>query len=228
MPDLTIVRNAEGGFAYKPLRLTDPLQRGAPVFELQAHLGRLGYDLGPARADGILGKDTAAAIRKFQGDVKLTVDGVAGPVTQHAVVIASAEKIARERGIDPRRIRGQVEKESSGLVGVVTKVYPDGSYDRGAAQENSGIFPDEQRAFGPEAIDHLCNRILRFEKYLQGFVKEPYRRWNLAQGAWNRPAYACWLAGSREPSWAARPTSQGEVDQLEAYMADCAAYVPIP
>ena len=55
--------------------------RGEPVRELQAKLMDLGYDLGVYGADGIFGKKTLAAVKAFQKDCGINVDGIAGPVT---------------------------------------------------------------------------------------------------------------------------------------------------
>lgn len=49
------------------------------IKELQIRLNKLGYDCG--KADDILGRRTAAAIRRFQQDHKLAVDGIPGPQT---------------------------------------------------------------------------------------------------------------------------------------------------
>jgi N-acetylmuramoyl-L-alanine amidase len=53
--------------------------RGDDVAELQRRLGGLGFDAG--RIDGILGPATEAALREFQRNAGLTVDGVCGPAT---------------------------------------------------------------------------------------------------------------------------------------------------
>lgn len=50
---------------------------------VQAILNLLGY--GPLSVDGIIGDKSKAAIRRFQTDNGLTVDGVAGPATQAAL-----------------------------------------------------------------------------------------------------------------------------------------------
>ncbi len=55
--------------------------RGDTVRELQAKLMDLGYDLGVYGADGIFGKKTLAAVKAFQKDCGIKVDGIAGPVT---------------------------------------------------------------------------------------------------------------------------------------------------
>lgn len=56
-----------------------PAQIEKTLIEIQKRLNQLGYAAGPE--DGIHGIKTLAAIRKFQADQGLTVDGVAGPVT---------------------------------------------------------------------------------------------------------------------------------------------------
>lgn len=56
---------------------------GDDVRELQERLLEMGYDLG--RADGILGRRTAAALARFQREVGLVADGVCGPQTMAAL-----------------------------------------------------------------------------------------------------------------------------------------------
>ena len=55
--------------------------RGEAVRVMQGILQRLGYDLGPCGADGDFGKCTDAAVRKFQKDRGLAVDGICGKNT---------------------------------------------------------------------------------------------------------------------------------------------------
>ena len=55
--------------------------KGDAVRELQTILLKLGYDLGPCGIDGDFGKATEAAVRSFQSDHRLTVDGIAGKNT---------------------------------------------------------------------------------------------------------------------------------------------------
>lgn len=57
--------------------------RGADVTYLQQRLTALGYK--PGTADGIFGSKTLAAVRAFQTDHKLAVDGIAGPKTWAAL-----------------------------------------------------------------------------------------------------------------------------------------------
>ncbi len=55
--------------------------KGQAVTELQTMLLKLGYDLGSCGIDGDFGKATEAAVKSFQSDHRLEVDGVVGPVT---------------------------------------------------------------------------------------------------------------------------------------------------
>ncbi len=55
---------------------TDPMLRGDDVRELQQRLNLLGFDAGSV--DGVFGPETANAVREFQLNVGLRVDGIAG------------------------------------------------------------------------------------------------------------------------------------------------------
>ena len=76
------------------LFLTSPNLRGDDIGELQARLGRLGFDCG--RVDGILGPRTALAIEEFQGNAGLIVDGTCGTETMQAL-----ERVSRQTGSGP-------------------------------------------------------------------------------------------------------------------------------
>jgi len=57
---------------------------GIRVRQLQEALSKAGYD--PAGVDGVYGAGTESAVRRFQGDHGLDVDGVVGPRTWQAVM----------------------------------------------------------------------------------------------------------------------------------------------
>lgn len=58
------------------LYLTRPMLRGDDVRDLQRRLNRLGFDAG--YVDGVFGPQTFEALREFQLNAGLTVDGIAG------------------------------------------------------------------------------------------------------------------------------------------------------
>ena len=83
--------------------------KGADVIECQTMLTRLGYDIGSCGIDGDFGRGTEKAVREFQSDHKLVVDGVVGPMTWDALdkaIAALDEKPAEKhytviiRGLD--------------------------------------------------------------------------------------------------------------------------------
>lgn len=65
------------------LYLRYPYFRGDDVRSLQARLNQLGFD--PGREDGILGGQTATAVRDFQRNVGLAPDGIVGATTLEAL-----------------------------------------------------------------------------------------------------------------------------------------------
>lgn len=60
-------------------------ERGEHVKELQRRLLALGYKLPKYGADGVMGSETANAVRQFQRDAGIGVDGVPGPQTKIAM-----------------------------------------------------------------------------------------------------------------------------------------------
>lgn len=64
------------------LRLRLPLMRGGDVKRVQQALISLGYSLDPDGADGIYGSVTETAVKKFQQDKGIDIDGVVGPETR--------------------------------------------------------------------------------------------------------------------------------------------------
>ncbi|WP_139365658.1 peptidoglycan recognition protein family protein [Shouchella patagoniensis] len=62
------------------LRLTDPYMQGEDVRRLQQALVNANYVL--AGVDGVYGPSTADAVRRYQSNNGLQVDGIAGPATQ--------------------------------------------------------------------------------------------------------------------------------------------------
>ena len=63
--------------------LLQPGDQGPNVRRLQRALTQLGYDAGPA--DGVFGRETTRALRRFQRDAHLARDGIAGRRTLRAL-----------------------------------------------------------------------------------------------------------------------------------------------
>lgn len=63
---------------------------GSEVKRVQTALVSKGYSCGSSGVDGSFGPDTDAAVRKFQADRGLEVDGIVGPMTQTALYGSSA------------------------------------------------------------------------------------------------------------------------------------------
>ena len=75
--------------------------KGPAVKEMQQKLITLGYDLGSYGADGDFGSITFAAIKQFQRDKNITIDGVCGVVTKTYLDAAYKEKIEANKKPDP-------------------------------------------------------------------------------------------------------------------------------
>ena len=65
------------------LKLKNPYMRGEDVRSLQTALNKLGYD--PGQIDGVFGKKTERAVKRFQKENGLKVDGIAGKKTFEAL-----------------------------------------------------------------------------------------------------------------------------------------------
>ncbi|MFP3989873.1 protein kinase [Streptomyces sp. E11-3] len=70
---------------YSGTEITRYGDRGQPVVQVQCMLSKRGYSIGGSGVDGQFGDDTRAAVRLFQSDRKLAVDGEVGPNTWGAL-----------------------------------------------------------------------------------------------------------------------------------------------
>jgi peptidoglycan hydrolase-like protein with peptidoglycan-binding domain len=90
---------------------------GWPVFALQCGLDTLGYSLD---ADGSFGPATDEAVRHFQKDNKLIVDGIAGSASQQRVtLLIDARTHERHRELPVGLLRGFAETEGGNNLGAV-------------------------------------------------------------------------------------------------------------
>jgi N-acetylmuramoyl-L-alanine amidase len=121
----------ESGFALgdRLLYQRSPNLRGDDVSELQHRLNALGFDAG--REDGILGHQTAAALREFQRNTGFSVDGILGPETLRALArvgsrtpgsvaaVREREELRRPRRLADHRVYVAVAPEFQTLGDVV-------------------------------------------------------------------------------------------------------------
>lgn len=192
---------------WRPLKKVSPYMRGWDCFDLQCKLAYLGHSLD---TDGIFGPQTDDRVRVFQAQNGLVVDGIAGVATQ---TLLGAKVCGRSEL--PKRIRGQMEKESSLLCGIYTAPYSNGSTDRGPVQMNSKYYPEATIAFDVRScVPALVHKIKdQHDKYVSWGVADD-RAWTAAQGSWNSPAYADKYA-----------KGQSVPESFLAYVAACTAYV---
>lgn len=212
---------------YRTLHVTDPVQRGEDVYALQTALLACGFDPGPW--DGVLGRTTGAAIRSAQAQFPaMIVDGLAGGKTQEALARFLADRASATNRIAAGALRGQIEHESGFRVGNYSPQRADGSYDAGVAQRNTKHTPAKNGFNVPESIAALGALVRRHFDLFDGLPIR--RRWALAQGGWNAPAFACWIAREEgalnvtagmtaKPSDTARRTFEAYVSAVSVYLS---------
>ena len=86
------------------------------VAQVQQLLAARGYDIGPDGADGLLGPNTWRAVRAFQADHGLDVDGIPGPHT-----LATLQTTTGYR--DVTAIQTAVHTDPDNIVGPVTRAH---------------------------------------------------------------------------------------------------------
>ncbi len=112
------------------LYLRVPPFRGDDVREVQRYLNRLGFNAG--REDGIFGQDTDRALRAFQHNTGLSVDGIAGSSTisclqrlKHALKETSVAEVHETlqdlatRGLEGRSVVLDAAEEDAGAEGIL-------------------------------------------------------------------------------------------------------------
>lgn len=209
---------------YRTLELRDPYMKGEDVYALQTALG--GFDAGAA--DGVLGPRTSRAIIRAQTSFGLTIDGKAGGLTQRALAMGIAESMTAEYRLPRGALRGQLEHESGFRLGNYSAPRPDGSFDAGVAQRNSQFTPPAEGFDVPDSIDRLAGHTLDFFDRFDG-IRDKRRRWALAMGAWNAPAFASYLAreagAARVALNTTRKPSATQRETFEAYVAHVTTYL---
>lgn len=96
---------------------------GTEVKKLQQSLIDAGYNVGSSGADGIYGSNTAAAVKKYQQDNGLTVDGIAGEQTLGKLYGTSG---AQTSNVPQQKTPQQTAPQQAQ---VATPKYPTNTYD---------------------------------------------------------------------------------------------------
>lgn len=204
---------------------------GWDVKALQRALVALDHDLPRFGADGHYGDETVAAVGSYQREKKLEADGWAGPVTMRAAALELWWPVQDSYAMPPGLGRGQLGHESGLLFGNHSPARqqsrdmpndPDenGNYfDNGIAQMASEYHSYETAYDPAEALCFYAKTITDYyKKYKRvGKITDERRLWELAAGAWNRPAHANWLAGIRDTT-AVKPTD-AQITWLEGYIS---------
>lgn len=212
---------------YRTLQALSPMQHGEDVYALQTALNECGFDCG--EADGILGGKTALAIKAAQKKYYLTVDGKAGGRTQEALALDIAQNVAHTLVVPLSALRGQLELESGFRLGNYSPLRPDNSYDAGVAQRNTHFAPPSSGFDASASIEILGSVVRKHYVLFDGLF--PHRRWALAQGAWNAPAFACYIAREEgatkvAQSMTMRPTPL-QRETFEEYVKNVTAYLAV-
>lgn len=212
---------------YRTLERLTPALRGEDVYALQTALNELGFESG--EADGILGSLTDRAIREAQSHFRLIVDGKAGGNTQRAIALALGSGAASRKGVPSSAMKGQIEHESGYRLGIYSVLYKDGSYDAGVTQRNTNFHPARE---GFDVQDSVLELATHTRAHFDLFVGLPdHRRWALAQGAWNRPAFACYIAreegATKVPKSMTKLPTSTERTTFEEYVTKVSKYLQV-
>jgi N-acetylmuramoyl-L-alanine amidase len=137
------------------LLIRAPMLRGDDVRALQRRLNGFGFDAG--REDGIFGPGTEAAVREFQRNTGLAIDGIVGHVTLHAVARLRPDVDATSRAV----IREQetVRSMSTSMAGAVIAIDAGhGGDDRGNAGPTGTVEADLTFALAEALVHELATR----------------------------------------------------------------------
>jgi hypothetical protein len=202
---------------------------GEDVYALQTAL--LAYDCDPQGIDGKFGPGTRSAVLRAQN--KLVgigvVDGIAGGLTQRGIVRALCLDVNKKYSLPLGLMFGHVSLESGCWVGNYSPQRDNGSYDAGVAQRNTEHTPARDGFDTNKSLDALGTNERKYFDLYKG-IEQERRRWELAAGAWNAPAYASYIARQEGSSVAASLTAKPGAtarDTLERYMKLATTYLVI-
>lgn len=211
---------------YRTLSAQNPMMKGEDVYALQHALNTLGFFVG--ETDGILGAQTVRGIFEAQKNFFLVADGKAGGKTQDALAMAIASTVGDMEHVPHLALRGQLEHESGFRLGIYSPARPAGDFDAGVAQRNTAHTPAREGFNPAQSILALAQNTRKHYDLFEGLMSRE-RRWTLAQGAWNAPAFACYIARHEgaikvTPAMMAHPTAAA-LKTFEAYMAKVSQYL---
>lgn len=213
---------------YRVLEAKTPYLKGEDIYALQTALDYLLFEVG--ELDGVHGPMTDRALRECQRELSLVVDGRAGEKTQPMIAFAIAFPMAIKKLVPQEAPRGQIEWEAlGGRLGPHGPKRANGSYDAGVTQRNTEHTPPQEGFNVPGSIKALLEDNRKHFDLFAG-IRSLERRWALAQGAWNAPAFACYIAreeGAKQvtPGMVLRPSEQSR-NTFENYVAKVSKYLP--
>ena len=172
-------------YKYRPLKKGD---KGHDVWALQTALR--------ISRDGDFGPITDKAVRDYQESKDLTVDGIAGIVSQRSLCLNHVWPVQLTEGTPPGLMRGQIEAESAYILGNHSAKRDNDTWDVGPCQRNTQYVSMAAGFDVPGSIAHLGAHLRRkHDEYRNyGKVKDERRLWELASGSWNAPAWTDRLA----------------------------------
>jgi hypothetical protein len=198
-------------YVYRPLKKGN---KGWDVLALQTALN--------VGRDGDFGAITDAAVRGYQDRTGLTVDGIAGVVTQRSLCLHHIWPAQEKNQTPPGLMRGQVEKESGFILGNHSAMRDNKTWDVGPCQRNTQYVSIEAGFDVPGSVAFLGLHLRRKHDEYRGYgkVNDERRLWELAAGSWNAPAWADRLAKGLT-------LSESQTTWLEAYIDRVCVYLKI-
>lgn len=106
-------------------------------------VGVLQLNLGGIAVDGDFGPETNKAVRKWQREVGLFVDGVAGPDTQRSVVVKRSAAAAKKHSLPAGMLESIAYNESGFILPAVSLHPSDMGLDIGAFMRSTGPKPGD-------------------------------------------------------------------------------------
>lgn len=123
---------------------------GIVVWALQKALGALkGWSVA---ADGRYGPNTEAAVKALQNAEKLTTDGIAGPMTQRALILRHIRVVEATEALPAGLLEGFAQGEGNFLLGAVNWSVP-GGVDCGTFQRRVFVEDFDDSAVIERAFD---------------------------------------------------------------------------